>query len=137
MSLAVNGHGYDELVAQRASLRPQANGFWHASAVACGALLVGGFMGYGSLAAGPLGMAAMVAAGALVWRASAWRSLALGLYVIGTGVVGAWLLLPALTNKDHAVTYPVGTGLVAFVIYAAAAGGGIALAAVSFLRRRG
>ena len=93
-------------------------------------------MGYASLAAGPLGMAAMVAVGWLLVRASAWRSLALGAFVIGAGITGAWLLLPALTNNDPAVSYPVETGLLPFSIYAAAAGAGVGLAVASLVRRR-
>ena len=93
-------------------------------------------MGYGSLAAGPLGMAAMLAAAALICSASAWRDLALGPFIIGAGTAGAWLLLPALTNRDPAVTYPVETGLLPFSIYTAAAASGVVLVAASFRRRR-
>lgn len=91
-------------------------------------------MGYGSLAAGPLGMAAMGGVVALLC-VSAWRSLAFGPFIIGAGITGAWLLLPTLTNADHAVTYPVETGLLPLSIYAAAATVGVGLATWSFLRR--
>src|SRR5947207_6236779 len=65
MSCAVWVDGYHERVAQRLSLGAQGRDYRQASGVVCGALLLGAFMGYGSLAAGPLGMAAMVAAGVL------------------------------------------------------------------------
>ena len=109
--------------------------FWHASAVVCAALLVGAFMGYGSLAAGPLGMGCMVAA-AVLCGVSVRRSLMLAPFLVGAGMAGAWLLLPALTTTDPAVTYPVETGLMPFVLYATAATAGVGLAAASLFRGR-
>jgi len=138
VSHSTSGRGcgsYYRRVAQPISFGTRRRDFWRVSAVVCGAILLGAFMGYGSLAAGPLGMAAMVGAGVLC-GVSARRSLMLGPYVVGAGITGALLLLPALTNTDPAVTYPVETGLIPFILDAIAAAAGVGLTAVSLVHRR-
>ena len=106
-----------------------------APAIACGALLLGAFMGYASLAAGPPGLLAVVVVGVLCGM-SARRSLLLAPFLVGAGAAGAWVLLPALTNTDPAVSYPAATGLIPFVVYVVVAVSGVGLAAASLFSRR-
>jgi hypothetical protein len=93
-------------------------------------------MGFGSLAAGPVGLVGLIVAATLS-GVSARRRVLLGPFLFGAGLSGGWLLLPSLTNSDPAVEYPVGTGLIPLVAYAAAAVAGIALTAVTSFRRVG
>jgi hypothetical protein len=121
-------------VHQRLSVGPRGRGFWPACARVVAAVLIGAFMGYGSLAAGPLGLIGLIVAGILC-GVSARRRLMLGPFLLGAGLIGGLLLLPALTNTDPAVTYPVEMGLIPLVAYSAAAITGLALTALPFFPR--
>ena len=114
---------------------PRREDSWPAPLVFCGVLLLGAALGYVSLAAGPLGLAAVVVA-AILGGASQRRASVIAPFLIGAGIAGALVLLPALTNTDPAVSYPLETGLIPFILYALAAATGLALAAVSLVRSR-
>ena len=124
-----------ETVADAAPLAPRRVDSWPAPLAFLAALLVGAALGYISLATGPLGLAAVVVAVALVGTSHR-RAALLAPILIGAGIAGALVMLPALTNTDPAVSYPVETGLVPFIVYALVAATGLVLAAVSVVRSR-
>jgi FtsH-binding integral membrane protein len=95
--------------------------------------LAGAAGGYMSLVAMMLGLLAAAIVGIfLLTRVQSHRSAAGGGFLFGLGLTVAWLLVPALTNRDPAVTYDpstiavlivgLGVALVGLVLVFAAVG---------------